>query len=104
MGERPLPDRETIAVYVLLARVLIKISPYDARGALVLLQSMEAAFDRSGSRMFNNEVYFKTALHFNALAGFGNDEIARTDARRSLARVVVHLERLLGPPEHGDLP
>ena len=99
-----MPDRETIAVYILLATTLIDSVPYDAQGALILLQSIEAAFDQSGSRILNNSVQFRAAMHFNALAGFGEDGTARSDARQSLARVVVHIERLLGPPEHEDLP
>ena len=99
-----MPNRETIAVYILLATTLTNSVPYDAQGALVLLQSIETAFDHSGSRIFNNSTNFRAAMQLNALAGFGEDDAARADARQSLARVVVHLERLLGPPEHEDLP
>lgn len=60
-----MPDRETIATYVLLAKVLIGCEPYDGKGALVLLHSMEQAFGRPTSKTLN------TALHLNALAGFG---------------------------------
>ena len=97
-----MPDRETISVYILLATTLINCVPYDPQGALVLLQSMEAVFDRSGWHAFNKAMYFKMAMHLNALAGLGADDATRADALRSLARVVFHLERLLGPPEHGD--
>jgi hypothetical protein len=93
-----MPDRETIATYVLLARVLIGCEPYDGKGALVLLHSMEQAFGRPTSKTLN------TALHLNALAGFGEDDAARRDARQSLSHVVDRLERLLVRPEGWDVP
>ena len=93
-----MPDRETIAVYILLARALIENDLYDAQGALVLLHSMEQAFGRPTSKALN------TALHFNALAGFGDDDAARSDARHSLKHVVDRLEALLVQREGWDVP
>ena len=92
-----MPDRETIAVYVLLARVLVEREPYDARGALVLLHWMEEAFSQSASNAFN------TALHLNTLAGLGDDDPARGDARWALTRVIAYLERLLAKPAQKDV-
>ena len=88
-----MPDHETIAVYVLLAETLVESSPYDAQGALVLLRSMEEAFSGLITNVFNK------ALHLNALAGFGDDDVARGDARWALIRVIAHLERLLAQAE-----
>jgi hypothetical protein len=87
-----MPDRETIAVYILLAGTFVKGDPYDARGAFSLLHSLEMTFDPVPGAL-------TTALHFNAIAGLEKNNAAQKDARWSLTRVVVHLERMLVRPE-----
>ncbi len=81
-------DNDLVEVYVILGKVFIASTPYDAQGALVLLKSIAAGISDDSPNIVD------VASHIHVVAALGN-KITNHDARRSLIRVVNALERTL---------